>query len=48
MEQQAAICAALLEQKQMDLLLKDNELKLLEDIIDVLKPFKDVTEQMSG
>ena len=48
MEQQAAICAALLEQKRMDLLPKDNELKLLEDIIDVLKPFKDVTEQMSG
>ena len=48
MEQQAAICAALLEQKRMDLLPKDNELKLLEDIIDILKPFKDVTEQMSG
>ena len=47
-EQQASICAALLEQKRMDLLLKDNELTLLEEVVVVLKPFKDVTEQMSA
>ena len=48
MEQQAPICAALIEQKRMDLLPKDNELRLLEEVIVVLKPFKDVTEQMSA
>ena len=47
-EQQASICAALLEQKRMDLLPKDNELTLLEEVVVVLKPFKDVTEQMSA
>ena len=45
---QAPICAALLEQKRMDLLPKDEEFKLLEEIVVVLKPFKDVTEQMSA
>ena len=39
MEQQAPICAALIEQKRMDLLPKDNELRLLEKVIVVLKPF---------
>ena len=47
-EQQAPICATLLDQKRMDLLPKDSEFKLLEELIVVLKPFKDVTEQMSA
>ena len=42
-EQKAPICATLLKQK-MDLLPKDTELTLLEEIFGVLKSFKDVTE----
>lgn len=47
-EQQSPICATLVDQKRLDLLPKDNELKLLEDMIAVLKPFKDVTMKMSA
>ena len=47
-EQQAPICATLLDQKRIDLLPKDSEFKLLEELIVVLKHFKDVTEQMSA
>ena len=47
-EQQAPICATLLKQKRMDVLPKDNELTLLEEVISLLKLFKDVTEQMSA
>lgn len=48
LEQQAPICATLAEHKRMDLLLKDNEVKLIEEAASILKPFKDVIEQMSG
>ena len=48
MEQQAPICATLVEVKRMDLLPKDREFSLLEDVLKVLKPFKDVTVQISA
>ena len=48
MEQQAPICATLVEQKRLDLLLKDAEFSLLEEVLKVLKPFKDVTVQVSA
>ena len=48
MEQQAPICATLVEQKRLDLLPKDAEFSLLEEVLMVLKPFKDVTVQVSA
>ena len=48
MEQQAPICATLIEMKRMDLLPKDTEFRVLEEMLKVLKPFKDVTVQMSA
>ena len=48
MEQQAPICATLVEQKRLDLLPKDAEFSLLEEVLKVLKPFKDVTVQVSA
>ena len=47
-EQQAPICATLVEVKRMDLLPKDGEFSLLEAVLKVLKPFKDVTVQISA
>ena len=48
LEQQAALCATLAEVKKMDLLPTACEFKLLEDLVEVLKPFKDITSQLSG
>ena len=48
MEQQEPICATLIEQKRLDLLPKDTEFHLLEEVLKVLKPFKDITVQVSG
>ena len=48
MEQQEPICATLIEQKRLDLLPKDTEFRLLEEVLKVLKPFKDITVQVSG
>ena len=48
MEQQVPICATLIEMKRMDLLPKDTECRLLEGVWKVLKPFKDVTVQVSA
>ena len=48
MEQQVPVCAALIEMKRMDLLPKDTECRLLEEMLQVLKPFKDVTVQVSA
>ena len=48
MEQQVPICATLIEMKRMDLLPKDTECRLLEGVLKVLKPFKDVTVQVSA
>ena len=48
MEQQTPICATLVEVKRMDLLPKDGEFSLLEAVLKVLKPFKDVTVQISA
>lgn len=42
------ICATLVELKSMDLLPKDDELRLFEEVMVVLKPFKDVTVQVSA
>ena len=44
---QVPICATLVELKSMDLLPKDDELRLFEVMV-VLKPFKDVTVQVSA
>ena len=48
MEQQVSICATLIEMKRMDLLPKDTGCRLLEGMLKVLKPFKDVTVQVSA
>ena len=46
MERQAPICATLVEQKRLDLLPKDAESSLLEEVLKALKPSKDVTAQV--
>ena len=48
LEQQAPICATLMEVRRLDLLPTDDEFELLEEVVHVLKPFKDVTVQMSA
>ena len=48
MEQQAPICATLVEVKQMDLLPKDTEFSVLEDVLKVLKVFKDVLKVLKA
>ena len=45
MEQQTPICATLVEVKRTDLLPKDGEFSLLEAVLKVLKPFKDVSAE---
>ena len=47
-EQPVPIWATLTEIKRMDLLPKDTECRLLEEMLQVLKPFKDVTLQVSA
>ena len=46
MEQQAPMRATLVQQKRMDLLPKNDEFQLLEELMVVLKSLKNVTEQM--
>lgn len=48
LEQQAAVCAAVIELKCMDFLPSGDDLKIVENVIEVLKPFKDITETVSG
>ena len=40
--------AQLFEQKRLDLLPKDEEFGVLEELVNVLKPFKEVTAQVSA
>ena len=48
LEQQSPICATLVDQKRLDLLPKDAEFHILEELVQVLKPFKEVTVQVSA
>ena len=48
LEQQAAICATLVERKRMDLLLSDGDVKLSEKLLQVLQPFNHVTKTASA
>jgi len=48
MEQHVPICATLVELKSMDLLAKEDEVRLFEEAMVVLKPFKGVTVQVSA
>ena len=49
LEQQSPICSTLLEQKRLYLLLpKDEGFGVLEELVNVLKPFKEVTAQVSA
>ena len=38
-EQQASICAALVDLKRVDLMLQDNDVKIMENLVEILKPF---------
>ena len=48
LEQQSPICSTLLEQKRLDLLPKDEGFGVLEELVNGLKPFKEVTAQVSA
>ncbi len=48
LEQQSPICSTLLELKRLDLLPKDEEFDVLEELVSVLQPFKEVTAQVSA
>ena len=48
MEQQAAITAVLMKGKVRHLMIDSSELTLIEQLIDILKPFQHATEAMSG
>ena len=45
-EQQAAICASLVEQKRLDLMPNDIDISIAESILEVLKPFKHISDAM--
>ena len=45
-EQQAAICASLVEQKRLDLMPDDTDISIAESILEVLKPFKHISDTM--
>jgi len=47
-EQQAPVCAALVDLKRVDLMLHGDDIKTMEKMIDVLKPFFQITESVSG
>ena len=47
-EQQGPVCATLVELKRLDLLPKEEDFTLLEQLVNVLKPFRDVTIQVQG
>ncbi len=48
LEQQTPICAALVDLKRMDLLPRDEEFLLCEALVQVLQPFKHITETVCG
>ena len=45
-EQQAVICASLVEQKHLDLMPDDTDISIAESILEVLKPFKHISDTM--
>ena len=47
-EQQASICAALVDLKRVDLMLQDSDVKIMENLVEILKPFFKITETISG
>ena len=47
-EQQASVCAALVDLKRVDLMLQGDDIKIMEKMIDILKPFFQITESVSG
>ena len=47
-EQQASICAALVDVKRLDLMLQSDDIKIIEKIIQILQPFFQITESVSG
>ena len=48
LEQQAAVCAVVIEFEHVDHLPSGDNFKIVENVIEVLKPFKDITETVSG
>ena len=47
-EQQASICAALVDLKRVDLMLQDGDVKIMENLVEILKPFFQITETICG
>ena len=47
-EQQASICAALVDLKRVDLMLQDSDVKIMEKLVEILKPFFQITETIYG
>ena len=47
-EQQASICAALVDLKRVDLMLQDGDVKIMENLVEILKPFFHITETICG
>ena len=47
-EQQASICAALVNLKRVDLMLQDGDVKIMENLVEILKPFFQITETICG
>ena len=47
-EQQASICAALVDLKRVDLMLQDSDVKIMENLVEILKPFFQITETICG
>ena len=47
-EQQASICAALVDLKRVDLMLQDSDVKIMEKLVEILKPFFQITETICG
>ena len=45
-EQETAICASLVEQKCLDLMPDDTDISIAESILEVLKPFKPISDTM--
>ena len=47
-EQQASICASLVDLKRVDLMLQDGDVKIMEKLVEILKPFFQITETICG
>ena len=47
-EQQASICAALVDLKRVDLMLQDSDVKIMENLVEILKSFFQITETICG